>query len=83
MFSYRRDKRYSLRAVNIRYGSLVPCTVKSSIITPMYPSPGTKIILGDHDDEVLLPRLMVNIGLFNTLHAPLMPAIIPCAAASS
>lgn len=36
-----------------------------------------------YSNEYLLPRLIVNIGLFNTLHALLIPAIIPCPAASS
>ncbi|NCU85968.1 MAG: hypothetical protein EBV57_08185 [Betaproteobacteria bacterium] len=33
--SSRRLRRYSARLVNIRYGSVTPCVVRSSTITPM------------------------------------------------
>lgn len=36
--SGRRDMRNSALLVNMRYGSRVPCVVKSSMRTPMYPS---------------------------------------------
>ena len=34
-FSARKSKRYSLRDVNMRYGSLAPATIKSSMRVPV------------------------------------------------
>ena len=65
--SCRRSRRYSEREVIILYGSFVPFVTKSSISVPIY------------------ELLRVNISCFLpcNLSAAFMPAISPCAAASS
>ena len=58
---------YSALLVNILYGSVTPCVTKSSISTPIYDS--------------YLPGVQDVLPCVN--REALMPAIIPCAAASS
>ena len=62
-----KSVRYSALEVNILYGSSVPFVIRSSINTPIYAS--------------LLVRISGSVE--NTLDTALIPAINPCAAASS
>ncbi len=65
--SERSSSRCSAREVNMRYGSWISLVTRSSISTPMYAS----------------SRRRIKASSARTCRAALMPAISPCAAASS